>query len=38
MPAKLTDPALYLRRLGYDQPPAPTLATLRALELACGVA
>ena len=32
MSATLTDVALYLRRLGHDQPPAPTLATLRALQ------
>ena len=32
MSATLTDVALYLRRLGHDQPPAPTLSTLRALQ------
>jgi len=30
---RLTDPALYLRRLGFDAPPAPTLETLRQLQL-----
>ena len=30
MSATLADVALYLRRLGHDQPPAPTLSTLRA--------
>jgi len=29
----LTDRALYLRRLGFDAPPAPTLETLRQLQL-----
>ena len=28
MSAMLTDVAPYLRRLGHDQPPAPTLATI----------
>lgn len=30
---RLTDLALYLRRLGFDAPPAPTLETLRQLQL-----
>lgn len=30
---RLTDPALYLRRLGFHVPPAPTLETLRQLQL-----
>jgi N-hydroxyarylamine O-acetyltransferase len=30
---RLTDRALYLRRLGFDVPPAPTLETLRQLQL-----
>ncbi|KJZ49569.1 MULTISPECIES: arylamine N-acetyltransferase family protein [Pseudomonas] len=30
---RLTDPALYLRRLGFDAPPAPILETLRQLQL-----
>lgn len=30
---RLTDRALYLRRLGFDAPPAPTLETLRQLQL-----
>jgi len=30
---RLTDLALYLRRLGFDMPPAPTLETLRQLQL-----
>ncbi|WP_248914051.1 arylamine N-acetyltransferase family protein [Pseudomonas moorei] len=30
---RLTDLALYLRRLGFDMPPAPTLETLRRLQL-----
>jgi N-hydroxyarylamine O-acetyltransferase len=30
---RLTDPALYLRHLGFDAPPAPTLETLRQLQL-----
>ncbi|MBV7571879.1 arylamine N-acetyltransferase [Pseudomonas sp. PDM32] len=30
---RLTDPALYLQRLGFDAPPAPTLETLRQLQL-----
>ncbi|MGH8347777.1 MAG: arylamine N-acetyltransferase family protein, partial [Pseudomonas sp.] len=30
---RLTDLALYLRRLGFDAPPAPTLDTLRQLQL-----
>jgi N-hydroxyarylamine O-acetyltransferase len=30
---RLTDHALYLRRLGFDAPPAPTLETLRQLQL-----
>ena len=29
---RLTAPALYLRRLGFDAPPAPTLDTLRQLQ------
>jgi len=29
---RLTDPALYLQRLGFDAPPAPTLETLRQLQ------
>jgi N-hydroxyarylamine O-acetyltransferase len=29
----LTDSRLYLQRLGYDSPPAPTLQTLRDLQL-----
>ncbi|WP_339451038.1 arylamine N-acetyltransferase family protein [Pseudomonas sp. EA_5y_Pfl2_R50] len=29
---RLTDLPLYLRRLGFDTPPAPTLATLRQLQ------
>ncbi|MBV7546197.1 arylamine N-acetyltransferase [Pseudomonas sp. PDM26] len=29
----LTDRVLYLRRLGFDAPPAPTLETLRQLQL-----
>ena len=29
----LTDRRLYLQRLGYDSPPAPTLQTLRDLQL-----
>ena len=29
----LTDRTLYLRRLGFDAPPAPTLETLRQLQL-----
>ena len=32
MSATLADVAPYLRRLGHDQPPAPTLSTLRALQ------
>jgi N-hydroxyarylamine O-acetyltransferase len=30
---RLTDRALYLQRLGFDAPPAPTLETLRQLQL-----
>ena len=30
---RLTDRALYLQRLGFDTPPAPTLETLRQLQL-----
>ncbi|WP_419711106.1 arylamine N-acetyltransferase family protein [Pseudomonas sp. NFX224] len=30
---RLTDRALYLRRLGFDAPPAPTLETLQQLQL-----
>ncbi|MFY0728044.1 arylamine N-acetyltransferase family protein [Pseudomonas sp. NFX15] len=30
---RLTDRAFYLRRLGFDRPPAPTLETLRQLQL-----
>ncbi|MFS2197323.1 arylamine N-acetyltransferase family protein [Pseudomonas sp. Pseusp3] len=30
---RLTDRALYLQRLGFDAPPAPTLDTLRQLQL-----
>jgi N-hydroxyarylamine O-acetyltransferase len=30
---RLTDRALYLQRLGFDVPPAPTLETLRKLQL-----
>lgn len=30
---RLTDRALYLQRLGFDVPPAPTLETLRQLQL-----
>lgn len=30
---RLTDRALYLQRLGFDAPPAPTLETLRRLQL-----
>ena len=30
---RLTDRALYLERLGFDAPPAPTLETLRQLQL-----
>ena len=30
---RLTNPALYLQRLGFDAPPAPTLETLRQLQL-----
>ncbi|CAI8952205.1 N-hydroxyarylamine O-acetyltransferase [Pseudomonas sp. IT-P258] len=30
---RLTDLVLYLRRLGFDAPPAPTLETLRQLQL-----
>ncbi|MHC8285387.1 arylamine N-acetyltransferase family protein [Pseudomonas sp. XS1P51] len=30
---RLTTPALYLQRLGFDAPPAPTLETLRQLQL-----
>jgi N-hydroxyarylamine O-acetyltransferase len=30
---RLTNRALYLRRLGFDAPPAPTLETLRQLQL-----
>jgi len=30
---RLTNPALYLQRLGFDVPPAPTLETLRQLQL-----
>jgi N-hydroxyarylamine O-acetyltransferase len=30
---RLANPALYLQRLGFDAPPAPTLETLRQLQL-----
>lgn len=30
---RLNNPALYLQRLGFDAPPAPTLETLRQLQL-----
>lgn len=30
--ARLSNPALYLQRLGFDAPPAPTLETLRQLQ------
>ncbi|NUT76220.1 arylamine N-acetyltransferase [Pseudomonas sp. C1C7] len=30
---RLSNPALYLQRLGFDAPPAPTLETLRLLQL-----
>ena len=30
---RLTHLALYLQRLGFDAPPAPTLETLRQLQL-----
>jgi N-hydroxyarylamine O-acetyltransferase len=30
---RLTDPALYLQRLGFETPPPPTLDTLRQLQL-----
>jgi len=30
---RLSNPALYLQRLGFDAPPAPTLETLRQLQL-----
>lgn len=30
---RLTNPPLYLQRLGFDAPPAPTLETLRQLQL-----
>ncbi|MHC8326059.1 arylamine N-acetyltransferase family protein [Pseudomonas sp. LB1P83] len=30
---RLTNPALYLQRLGFDAPPAPTLDTLRQLQV-----
>ncbi|MBV6821552.1 arylamine N-acetyltransferase [Pseudomonas sp. PD9R] len=30
---RLTNPTLYLQRLGFDTPPAPTLETLRQLQL-----
>jgi N-hydroxyarylamine O-acetyltransferase len=31
--SRLANPALYLQRLGFDAPPAPTLETLRQLQL-----